>query len=211
MFDQYAQFFNELWALFVFIVLRFLLPLAFLFGVGWLLWRFFAPQPVPSAAKPERAERFAEFVMRVRELPSIQIPELSPRQILGVFTVLMLWIAAAGFIIARVFWGLGTVTALSDTVPWGVWIGFDVMTGVALAAGGFVIAATVYVFRLERYRAILRHVVLTALIGYGLVIVALLVDLGRWYNIWHPIIMWNPHSVMFEVAWCVMLYTTVLL
>jgi Ni/Fe-hydrogenase subunit HybB-like protein len=211
MFDQYSQFFNELWALLVFIVLRFLLPLAFLFGVGWLLWRFFAPQPVPSAAKPERAERFAEFVMRVRELPSIQIPELSPRQILGVFTVLMLWIAAAGFIIARVFWGLGTVTALSDTVPWGLWIGFDVMTGVALAAGGFVIAATVYVFRLERYRPILRPAVLTALIGYGLVIVALLVDLGRWYNIWHPIIMWNPHSVMFEVAWCVMLYTTVLL
>jgi Ni/Fe-hydrogenase subunit HybB-like protein len=68
----------------------------------------------------------------------------------------------------------------------------------------------VYVFRLERYRPILRPAILTALLGYTLVIFALMVDLGRWYNIWHPLIMWNPHSVMFEVAWCVMLYTTVL-
>ncbi|MGE5140276.1 MAG: NrfD/PsrC family molybdoenzyme membrane anchor subunit, partial [Rudaea sp.] len=65
-------------------------------------------------------------------------------------------------------------------------------------------------FRLERYRPILRPAILTALLGYTLVIIALMVDLGRWYNIWHVFIMWNPHSVMFEVAWCVILYTTVL-
>ena len=67
-----------------------------------------------------------------------------------------------------------------------------------------------YRFRLEKYRPIVRTAILTGLIGYTVFIVSLLFDLGRWYNIWHPIVMWNPHSVMFEIAWCVMLYTTVL-
>jgi Ni/Fe-hydrogenase subunit HybB-like protein len=68
----------------------------------------------------------------------------------------------------------------------------------------------VYVFNLERFRPILRPTILTAFLGYVLVICGLMVDLGRPWAIWHAIIMWNPHSVMFEVAWCVMLYTTVL-
>jgi len=82
--------------------------------------------------------------------------------------------------------------------------------GVGLAAGGFVIAATVHVFRMERYEPIARPTVLTAFLGYLLVIVALGFDLGRPWRIWHPLVMWNPHSVMFEIGWCVMLYTTVL-
>jgi c(7)-type cytochrome triheme protein len=106
--------------------------------------------------------------------------------------------------------GLGAATNLSDSFPWGIWIGFDLLVGVGLAAGGFVIAATVHVFRLERYEPIARPTVLTAFLGYLLVITALLFDIGRPYRIWHPLVMWNPHSVMFEVAWCVMLYTTVL-
>lgn len=106
--------------------------------------------------------------------------------------------------------GLGASTNLSDEFPWGLWIGFDMLVGVAVAAGGFVIAATVHIFNLEKYEEISRPTILTAFLGYLLVIVALLFDLGRPWNIWHPIIMWNPHSVMFEVGWCVMLYTTVL-
>jgi len=106
--------------------------------------------------------------------------------------------------------GLGASTALSDAFPWGLWIGFDVLCGVALAAGGFTISAVVYIFNIERFRPIIRPTILTAFLGYLLVIVALLFDLGRPYRIWHPLVMWNPHSVMFEVAWCVMLYTTVL-
>jgi Ni/Fe-hydrogenase subunit HybB-like protein len=106
--------------------------------------------------------------------------------------------------------GLGAVTNLSDKFPWGLWIGFDVLCGVGLAAGGFVLAAAVYIFNLEEYKTILPSAILTAFLGYLLVIVALLYDLGKPWNIWHPIIMWNPESVMFEVAWCVMLYTTVL-
>jgi Ni/Fe-hydrogenase subunit HybB-like protein len=68
----------------------------------------------------------------------------------------------------------------------------------------------VHIFNIERYRPIVRPAVLTAFLGYILVVVALLFDLGRPWNIWHPLIMWNPRSVMFEVAWCVTLYTTVL-
>ncbi len=106
--------------------------------------------------------------------------------------------------------GLGAATNLSDAFPWGLWIGFDVLVGVGLAAGGFVIAATVHVFRIKGYEAIARPTILTAFLGYLLVIVALMFDLGRPYRIWHPLVMWNPHSVMFEIGWCVMLYTAVL-
>jgi len=107
--------------------------------------------------------------------------------------------------------GLGAATNLSDQFPWGIWIGFDILVGVGLAAGGFVITAIVYIFNIKGFKAISRPTVLTAFLGYLLVIGALLFDLGLPYNVWHPIIMWNPHSVMFEVGWCVMLYTTVLL
>ncbi len=106
--------------------------------------------------------------------------------------------------------GLSATTGLSDEFPWGIWIGFDILCGVALAAGGFTMSAVVYIFNVERYRPIIRPAILTAFLGYSLVIVALMFDLGRPYNVWHPLIMWNPHSVMFEVGWCVTLYTTVL-
>jgi len=112
--------------------------------------------------------------------------------------------------IVRFGFGLGASTNLTDIFPWGIWIGFDVLVGVGLAAGGFVIAATVHIFHLEKYESIARPTILTAFMGYLLVVVALMFDLGRPYRIWHPLIMWNPHSVMFEVGWCVTLYTIVL-
>lgn len=110
----------------------------------------------------------------------------------------------------RFFNGLGASTNLSDQFPWGIWIGFDVLCGVGLAAGGFTLAAIVYIFNIKRFEPIIRPTILTAFLGYVLVIVGLMFDLGRPLQIWHAIIMWNPRSVMFEVAWCVMLYTTVL-
>jgi Ni/Fe-hydrogenase subunit HybB-like protein len=121
-------------------------------------------------------------------------------------------ILATGFYstLLRFTQGLGAATALSDRVPWGLWIGFDVLCGVGLAAGGFTLAATVYIFHLERFRPILRPTILTAFLGYALVAAALLYDLGRPSRIWHPIVMWNSRSVMFEVAWCMMLYMAVL-
>jgi len=119
-------------------------------------------------------------------------------------------VAGAYASVLRFSRGLGATTSLSDVFPWGLWIGFDVMCGVMLAAGGFTLTAAVYLFNLKKFKPIVRPTVLTAFLGYLLVVVALLFDLGRGYRIWHPLVMWNPRSVMFEVAWCVTLYTTVL-
>ncbi|MGA7614841.1 MAG: Ni/Fe-hydrogenase cytochrome b subunit [Thermoanaerobaculia bacterium] len=106
--------------------------------------------------------------------------------------------------------GLGGATHLSDDFPWGIWVGFDVLCGVMLAAGGFTLMAFVHIFHAERFKPVSRPALLTAYLGYLLVCAALMFDLGKPWNIWHPLVMWNPHSVMFEVGWCVMLYTTVL-
>jgi len=116
----------------------------------------------------------------------------------------------AAVTVARFLRGLGASTALSDAAPWGLWIAFDVMSGVALAAGGFVLAATVYIFGGQQYRHFVRPAILTALLGYIAVAVGLLYDLGLPWHIWHPIIYPQYHSVLFEVAMCVMLYLTVL-
>jgi Ni/Fe-hydrogenase subunit HybB-like protein len=126
--------------------------------------------------------------------------------------MVFLLIMGAGLVatVLRFTRGLGASTNLSDEFPWGIWIGFDVMCGVMLAAGGFTLTAAVHIFNIKRLRPIIRPAVLTAFLGYGLVGTALLFDIGRSYRIWHPLIMWNPRSVMFEVAWCVMLYLTVL-
>jgi Ni/Fe-hydrogenase subunit HybB-like protein len=110
----------------------------------------------------------------------------------------------------RVVYGLGGSTNLSDKFPWGLWIGFDVMCGVGLAAGGFTLVAIVHIFNIRQYRPVLRPAILTAFLGYLLVSLGLLYDVGRPDRMWHPLVMWNPHSVMFEVAWCVTLYTMVL-
>ena len=112
--------------------------------------------------------------------------------------------------IIRFTQGLGPTTHLSDQFPWGIWVGFDVLCGVMLAAGGFTLTAAVHILDIKRLQPIVRPTILTAFLGYLLVCVALMYDLGKPYNIWHPLIMRNPHSVMFEVAYCVMLYTTVL-
>ena len=126
--------------------------------------------------------------------------------------LVFLFLMAAGFCatIVRFTRGLGAATNLSDQFPWGIWISFDVLCGVMLAAGGFTLTAAVHILNIKRLHSIVRPTVLTAFLGYLLVCVALMYDLGKPYNIWHPLIMRNPHSVMFEVAWCVMLYTTVL-
>jgi Ni/Fe-hydrogenase subunit HybB-like protein len=110
----------------------------------------------------------------------------------------------------RIFYGLGGATNLSDQFPWGIWVGFDILCGVGLAAGGFTLAAIVHIFHLEEFKPVVRPAILTAFLGYVLVVVALMFDLGQPHRVWHPIIMWNPRSVMFEVGWCVTLYTTVL-
>jgi Ni/Fe-hydrogenase subunit HybB-like protein len=126
--------------------------------------------------------------------------------------LVFLFLMAAGLYatFVRFTQGLGASTNLSDQFPWGIWISFDVLCGVMLAAGGFTLTAAVHILNIERLHSIIRPTILTAFLGYILVCAALMYDLGKPYNIWHPLIMRNPHSVMFEVAYCVMLYTTVL-
>jgi Ni/Fe-hydrogenase subunit HybB-like protein len=106
--------------------------------------------------------------------------------------------------------GLGASTNLIDTAPWGLWIGFDFL-GVGLAAAGFTIAATVHIFHMHKFEPVVKPAILTAFIGYALVATLLFVDLGRPENCWHPLVMWNIHSVMFEITMCLMCYTAVLM
>lgn len=112
----------------------------------------------------------------------------------------------------RLIAGIGAATNLDDQYPWGIWISIDVASGVALAAGGFTTAALADIFHKERYHVIVRPALLTALLGYTFVVIGLLADLGRYYNVWHPMLpsMWQGNSVLFEVGMCVMVYLTVL-
>jgi len=111
--------------------------------------------------------------------------------------------------LARFIFGLGAVTNLSDEWPWGLWIGFDLLCGIALAGGGFSTAFIVHVLHKEKYLPIARAALLTSLIGYIIALVSLLLDIGRWTNCWRPFFYWGFHSVLFEVFWCISLYTTV--
>ncbi len=120
-------------------------------------------------------------------------------------------LALTPLLVFRFVAGLGAVTNLSDEYPWGLWKAFNVVAVIGLGAAGFTTMAIVHVFQLHEYRSVGRLAVLTAFLAYASVSFSLALDIGRPWAIWHPIVMWNPHSVLFEVAWCLMLYTTVLL
>jgi Ni/Fe-hydrogenase subunit HybB-like protein len=110
----------------------------------------------------------------------------------------------------RYIYGLGAVTGSSQTNPWGLWIGLNVLSGVALAAGGYTLGSTVYLFGLKEYYPVLRPAILTGFLGYFFVVVGLLVDLGQPWRIPYPVIYsYGVTSVMFLVAWHVFLYLTV--
>ncbi|CAB5102518.1 Integral membrane protein DVU_0534 [Olavius algarvensis associated proteobacterium Delta 3] len=113
--------------------------------------------------------------------------------------------------ILRFTGGLGAVTNLTDYNPWGIWIGFDLLVGVALSAGGFVTSAAVYIFGLKKYHSAVRPAILTAFLGYALVVLALHYDVGRPWRLPYPfIVQQGTSSVLFEVGACVALYLTVL-
>jgi octaheme c-type cytochrome (tetrathionate reductase family) len=128
----------------------------------------------------------------------------------GTFVLMIFMAIGFAFGISRLFTGLETVTNLNDSYPWGIWIAIDVACGVALAAGGFTTAALVDIFGGKKYHALLRPAVLTAWLGYIMVAVGLMFDLGRYWNIWQPMFNWQGNSVMFELAMCVMAYLIVL-
>jgi Ni/Fe-hydrogenase subunit HybB-like protein len=124
--------------------------------------------------------------------------------------VAFIFLSSAYATYARFALGLEASTHLTDSQPWGLWVGLGTLCGVGLSAGGFAIAAAVYLLGMERFRPVLRAAVLVSFLGYMSVILGMLYELGLPWRIWHPIVMWNRHSVLFEVSWCVMLYSTVL-
>ncbi|MCP4566869.1 MAG: polysulfide reductase NrfD [FCB group bacterium] len=124
----------------------------------------------------------------------------------------ILWAVAFFGLVAAVFrlwYGLGATTNLSDAMPWGLWKVFNMVAGVALSTSGFTVGLLVYVLRMERFRPYMKPAILVAFLGYGCSCTALLFDIGLPQRFWHPIFMWNEHSFLFEVFWCVLLYFTV--
>lgn len=126
-------------------------------------------------------------------------------------TLCALVAVGAGIAVFRLMFGIGATTNLSDRWPWGLWVWWDVMTGVALAGGGYSTALLVHFLGRDRWKAVERAAFLTSLLGYLMVCAGLFLDLGRWINVWRVPLVWeqNPHSVMFELVWCVTGYTFV--
>lgn len=119
-----------------------------------------------------------------------------------------------GFIVlARFQLGLGATTAMNDGYPWGLWIAYDVVTGTALACGGYAVAILVYVLNKGKYHPLVRPAVLTSALGYSVAAMAIVIDVGRYWNLWKVPVMfwqWNLNSGLLEVALCVMSYVVVL-
>lgn len=128
----------------------------------------------------------------------------------------IVWVLLAlmgiGFVVSmtRFALGIGPISNLNNTYPWGFWISFDLFTGVAISSGGFIMAGLVYILQIKEFQPLLRPSVLTALIGYMMVAIALLVDLGHPERIWYMMVYWNHTSVLLEIGICVMSYLTVL-
>lgn len=138
----------------------------------------------------------------------IAVPFWTP----GVYVLSALMLAGLAAALYRLAVGLQVSTNLTDRFPWGIWIAYDVEGRVALSAGGFTMAALAHIFHRHKYEPIVRSALLTAMLGYTFAVCGLLLDLGRYYNAWHPAMpwMWQGNSVLFEVGMCVMAYLTVL-
>jgi molybdopterin-containing oxidoreductase family membrane subunit len=121
-------------------------------------------------------------------------------------TLLLIGLVSA----VMVFWKGLVITNMSDTVPWGLWITID-LSAIALGAGAFTLSAIVYIFKIERFRPILRLAVLVGLIGYTSALLTLIMDIGRPDRFYHPWLYWNVHSVLWEITWCITIYLTILI
>lgn len=138
---------------------------------------------------------------------------ISKKQVFTPFNVVAGIIILAGMIITiiRFTKGIGAVTNLDNNNPWGLWIGFDLLCGVALAAGGYVTSSACYIFGLKKYHSAVRPAILTAFLGYAMVVFALHYDVGRPWRLPYPIFYsQGTSSLLFEVGLCVFLYLTVL-
>ncbi|MEJ2551775.1 MAG: polysulfide reductase NrfD [Anaerolineales bacterium] len=144
--------------------------------------------------------------MALRQL-SFKRPAIKPLTMWLAGLGLLLLVGAVGAV--RVLAKGLQVTGLSDQVPWGLWITID-LSSIALGAGAFTFSAVVYVFRIKRFEPIARPAVFVGFLGYSSAMLALALDIGRPDRFWHPLVFWNVHSVLWEITWCVVLYSTVL-
>ena len=142
----------------------------------------------------------------LRKLSNFSLPKIT----LWRTIVALIMVAGLYATYARCAMSFARATHLTDAQPWGLWVGIGTLCGVGLSAGGFAIAAAVYLLGFERYRPVLRASVLVSFLGYSSVIAGMMYELGLPWRIWHPIVMWNRASMLFEISWCVMLYSTVL-
>lgn len=129
------------------------------------------------------------------------------------FTLAAIFAVAGALILWRFAAGLGATTALSDGYPWGLWIAFDVVTGTALACGGYAMAILVYVLNRGKYHPMVRSAILTSALGYTIAGLSVVLDIGRPWLAWKiPLFFWkwNLHSALLEVALCIMAYMVVL-
>ena len=159
------------------------------------------PSHSQSTSEVRRVLRFVLAELRPKG------PLLTPFNLISVPVVLL----GLGILAVRFVYGLGSVTNLSQTVPWGLWIGFDVVTGVAFAGGAYVLTFVVYVMGVEKYHPLVRATVLAGLLAYVFYSGALVLDLGRPWNVINPIIgnSFGYNSVLFQVAWSFLLYMLV--
>ena len=137
---------------------------------------------------------------------------IHPRLQLKPLVIVLITLMGIAFVIAMIRYtvGIGAISNLSNSYPWGFWISFDLFTGVAISSGGFLMAGTVYILEMKQFKPLLRPSILTAFLGYIMVVIALLVDLCHPERIWYMMIHMNGTSVLLEIGICVMTYLTVL-
>jgi Ni/Fe-hydrogenase subunit HybB-like protein len=157
-----------------------------------------------ESVKAGEIKSVKDFLVFIRE-------ELKPKgKIFTPFNVITLPIILLGLvlIVIRLAKGLGSVTNLSQEFPWGIWIGFDVMVGVAFAGGAYILTFVVYILRSEKYHPVVRATVLNGFLAYVFYAGAIFLDLGRWWNIINPIFgnKFGVNSVLFLVSWHFLLY-----
>ena len=155
-------------------------------------------------AKAGEIKNVKDFMVFIRR-------ELKPKgKIFTIFNIISLPIILLGLalIVIRLVKGLGSVTNLSQEFPWGIWIGFDVMVGVAFAGGAYILTFVVYILRSEKYHPLVRATVLNGFLAYVFYAGAIFLDLGRWWNIINPIFgnKFGVNSVLFLVSWHFLLY-----
>jgi len=157
-----------------------------------------------ESVKAGEIKSVKDFLVFIRE-------ELKPKgKIFTPFNVITLPIILLGLvlIVIRLAKGLGSVTNLSQDFPWGIWIGFDVMVGVAFAGGAYILTFVVYILHSEKYHPVVRATVLNGFLAYVFYAGAIFLDLGRWWNIINPIFgnKFGVNSVLFLVSWHFLLY-----